>query len=114
MCTLVDKIVQLKSKIQHIGTWSAAALPLRRLCYLPALFFRLLRLIALSFQQGKNSQRFKKIVFFFFTFLKLLTLEFAYLEISQFVEYLCRFLYVTSGNDPIFTDFFGILCQNMR
>jgi hypothetical protein len=30
--------VQIKSRLQHNGTWAAAACPLRRLCYRPAVF----------------------------------------------------------------------------
>jgi hypothetical protein len=31
--------VQLKSKLQHVETWSATAWPLHHLCYCPAVFF---------------------------------------------------------------------------
>ena len=42
------KEIQLTSKLQHTGTWSAAVLPVRRLCCRPAVFYRHLCLIALS------------------------------------------------------------------
>jgi len=41
----IQKAIQLKPKLQHTGTRSAAALPPHRLCYRPAVFFRRLRLI---------------------------------------------------------------------
>jgi hypothetical protein len=59
----VYKDVQLKTKLQHIGTWTAAALPPRRLCYRPAIFFLHLCLIALWFPQVEI-RRFSKMLFF--------------------------------------------------
>jgi hypothetical protein len=43
-----------------LETWSAAASPPRRLCYRPAVFFRQLRLTALSFPQEKIRLSFQK------------------------------------------------------
>jgi len=48
------KWVQLKSKLQHTGTWPSAARPPLRLCYRPAVFFRHLRLILLSFRNPRS------------------------------------------------------------
>lgn len=41
--------VQSKSKLQYTGIWSVAARLPHNLCYLPAVFFRYLHLISLSF-----------------------------------------------------------------
>jgi hypothetical protein len=53
--TCIHKWAQLKSKIQHTGTWSAGAWPPRRLCYRSAVLFRHLRLTALTFPPPKKS-----------------------------------------------------------
>ena len=47
------KGVHLKSKLQHSGTWSAAAWQYYHLCYRPATFFRHFRLLVLPLRQGK-------------------------------------------------------------
>jgi hypothetical protein len=49
----INKGDRLKSKFKHTATCSPAAWQPRHLCYRPAVFFRHLRLIALSFPQGK-------------------------------------------------------------
>ena len=38
VCVCIYEAVQLKTKLQHAGTWSVAASLPRRLCYRPALF----------------------------------------------------------------------------
>jgi len=54
VCVCVHmKGVHVKSKLQQPGTWLAAARQARQLCYRPAMFFRHLRLIVLSFQHGE-------------------------------------------------------------
>jgi hypothetical protein len=63
MCTY--NAIQLKSTLQHTGTQPSAARPPRRLCYHPAVFFCHLRLIALSFPQGKIRRNFKQNYFIF-------------------------------------------------
>jgi len=57
-----------KSELQQSGTWLAAASPPRGLRYRPVVFFRHLRLGALSFQQGKTRCVSKMLLLFFFTF----------------------------------------------
>jgi len=51
---LREKGVYLKSKLQNTETWSSPAWPPCRLCYRPVVFFRHLRLTALSFSQETN------------------------------------------------------------
>jgi hypothetical protein len=70
--TCIYKEVPLISNLQLTGTLSAAGC---LLCYRPTVFFRHLRLTALSFTQRKNQARFLKKIFisFFFYFLKNLT-----------------------------------------
>jgi hypothetical protein len=63
--------VQLKAKLQHTGTWLAAALPPCRLCYRSTVLFCHLRLTALAFPQRKILRAFKTFYCsFFFTFWK--------------------------------------------
>ena len=57
---IIFKAVQLKYKLQHTGTLSAAAWPSRRLCFCPSIFFRHLRPTALPFPQGKIRCAFQK------------------------------------------------------
>jgi hypothetical protein len=60
---------------QHPGTWSAAAQPLRLLCYHPAVFCHPPGILMLSFCQGIVRAGFKmpfSVFFFFFTSLALL------------------------------------------
>ena len=52
---------KVTSKFQHPGARSGAARPPRRLCYRPAVFFRHLRLTALSFSLAKIWRAFKKL-----------------------------------------------------
>jgi hypothetical protein len=67
-CVCLYKAVQLKSRLEHTGTWSAAAHRPRRLCYRPAVFFRyLLSHCAPPFPARKDSVRFKKKYFTIFT-----------------------------------------------
>jgi len=67
ICT--QKRVLLKYWIQHNLTRSAKAWPPHHLCYRPAVFFRLLRLIPRSFTRGKIRRAFKNaILFYFFKF----------------------------------------------
>jgi len=61
----VYKGVQLKSKLKHAGTWSAAAHPPRRLCYRPTVFVRHFRSDCAFFPARKNLARFS---IFLFTF----------------------------------------------
>ena len=61
--------LQPKSKLRHIETWSAVALSTRLLCYRPAIFFRHLRLIVLSFPQETFGARFKYAFELFYLFL---------------------------------------------
>jgi hypothetical protein len=51
--TSVYTRAQLKSRLQHTGTRSAAAWPSCRMYHRPALFFRHLNLVVLSFPQAK-------------------------------------------------------------
>ena len=60
-CDSSCKEVQLKAKLRHTGAWQ----PLR-LCYRPAVFFRHLRLAALSFLRGTIWRAFTKNVFVFY------------------------------------------------
>jgi hypothetical protein len=64
----IQRRVLLKYRIQHNLTRSAKAWPPRHLCYRPAVFFRLLRFIPLSFTRGKIRRAFKKISLFFIFF----------------------------------------------
>jgi len=68
----INKGGHLKSKLQHTGIWSAAAWPPLHLCYHPAVFFRHLRVIALSLPQVKIRSTIHN---FTFWSLKLRTLE---------------------------------------
>jgi hypothetical protein len=61
-----DKPAQLKSKLQHNETGSAAVRTLSRLCYHPAVFFRHLRLVALSLPQNNFGTHLKTIYSIFF------------------------------------------------
>ena len=70
VCVCTYKGVQLKSTLQHTGTWSAAAWQPRSLCYRLAVFFLNLRLLPFSFPQGKLSARFKIVTLCFFLFFK--------------------------------------------
>jgi hypothetical protein len=65
MISYIYKGVKFRSELQHTGTWSAAAWPLRRLCYRPAVFFRHFHLAALSFRQWKIRSDLENILFFF-------------------------------------------------
>jgi hypothetical protein len=66
--TCIYNGVQLKSKLQHTGTWSAAAWPPHRLCYRLAVFFGHLRLTALLFLQSKIRRRFHNCYYFSFAY----------------------------------------------
>ena len=61
VCVCLYKRVQLKSEVWKARMWSAAAWLPRRLCYRPAVFFRHLRLKALSFRRRKFLRTFKKL-----------------------------------------------------
>jgi len=50
-CTCIYSGIQLKSKIQHNGTWLEAAWPPRCQCYLPAVSFHHLPVITLSHRE---------------------------------------------------------------
>ena len=76
----VYKAVQLKSKLHHVVTWSAAARPSRRLCYSPTVFFHHYRLTAHSFLQEKIRGLFHKYFFFFLLFF----LNYASLKLHNF------------------------------
>jgi hypothetical protein len=82
MC--VYMAVQLISRLFHTGTWLAAALLSRPLCYCLAVFFYHLHLIVLSLSQGKIWHAFQKCYFFnyYFTSLKFCKSEIAWLEIA--------------------------------
>ena len=56
--------VHLKSKTRHTGTSSAAVQKCHSLGYRSVVFFRQLRLNALSFPRGQNRLAFKKMSFF--------------------------------------------------
>jgi hypothetical protein len=87
-CVWTYKKIQLKSKPQHNGIWSAAVWPLGTLCYRPAVFFRH-SLIALSLPEEKIRREFQECYFFNFIFCWLSDLgksEIAWLEISQVAE----------------------------
>ena len=57
--------LQMKSRLHHNETWTAAAWTRRSQCYRPAIFFRHLRLITLSFPSEKQiGKRFKIYNFF--------------------------------------------------
>jgi len=64
----VCKAVQLKSKLHHVVTCSAAARPSRSLCYRPTVFFRHFRLTTLSFRKGKMLASFQKYFIFILLF----------------------------------------------
>jgi len=65
----IYKALQLKSKPQHAGAWSAVAWPHCRLSYRPAVFFHHFRLTSLSLpEKKKNSARVEKHVLSVFTF----------------------------------------------
>jgi len=69
-------IFQLKSTLQHTGTWSAAACTPYRLCYRPAVFLHQHRLIAASLPKGEGKKSLfvlKYYCSFFFAFLDALT-----------------------------------------
>jgi hypothetical protein len=51
-------------EIQIPQHWNLAAWPPRRLCYRPAVFFRNLRVIALSLPQGITRRAFQKVFLF--------------------------------------------------
>jgi len=52
-----------KIRLQHAATWSAAEWPLRRTCYLPAVWsFGHVSLTVLSFPQGKIRREFKQMI----------------------------------------------------
>jgi hypothetical protein len=51
------RVFQLKSTLQHTGTWSAAACPPNRLCYPPAVFLHQHRLIAGSLPKGEKRKK---------------------------------------------------------
>ena len=70
--TRAYKGVQIKSKLLHTETWSAAVRPPHRLRYGPGVFFFHRRLMALSFEQGKTLCLFPKCYSWDFSFLKLL------------------------------------------
>jgi hypothetical protein len=63
--------VQIQSRLQHTGTWSAAACPPRRLCYRPTVFVG----HCASSPRMKLQRTFQKRYFGVFTFVKLLSLE---------------------------------------
>jgi hypothetical protein len=60
----IYKAVQLRSKFQHTGTWSADAWPPYRLCYHPEVFSLHLHLIALASLKEKLGS----LVFFYFLY----------------------------------------------
>jgi hypothetical protein len=66
----VYKEVHFKSKLQHTGTWLAAACPTRQLCYRLAVFFLHLLHNALQFPQEKISARVSKMFYFHFVIVK--------------------------------------------
>jgi hypothetical protein len=51
-CMCIYKGVQLKSKLQHVETWSVTAWPLHCPCYCPVVFF--LHLVSLGFHSCKE------------------------------------------------------------
>jgi hypothetical protein len=59
LCTCI-KTIPVEIQTQHFGMWMATAWPPCHLCYCPAVFFLFLRIISLSFQQGKIWCVFKK------------------------------------------------------
>ena len=63
----IYKEVQFKSELQHAGTWSAPAWPPCRLCYRPAVFFRHVHLIALSFRPRHIRSALENILLFSFS-----------------------------------------------
>jgi hypothetical protein len=60
----------LNSELQNAGTWSGAAIPLRLLCYRPAVFFLRLRLFALWFREDKKGSAHFILIFAFQDLLK--------------------------------------------
>jgi hypothetical protein len=62
----IFKGVQLQSKFHGNGTGSAAAQQPSHLCYRPIVFCRHLRLIKLSFPQGKIRRNLKNVINSFF------------------------------------------------
>jgi len=63
-CTRIYEGIQLQYKIQHTGTWLEAAWPPRCLCYRPAVFFRHLRAITLSYCEESFGVLVKKMLLF--------------------------------------------------
>jgi hypothetical protein len=59
----IHKAVQLRSKLQHTGTWSAESWPPHRLCYRPTVFLPPPHIIALAFPQGKIWPTFKNVIY---------------------------------------------------
>ena len=111
------KRVQLKSTLQHTGTWLAAAWQTRRLYYRPAVFFPHFRLFPFSFPPQKNSAHVSKLLlynfFYFFknwvhlklrslncvttTYNKTTTLSFHIPSISVFTKITMRFYAIQWG-----------------
>jgi hypothetical protein len=58
--TCLHKAVNLQSKLQRTGTWSATVWPPRCLRHRPAVFFHHLRLVVFSIPKGKISGAFEK------------------------------------------------------
>jgi hypothetical protein len=80
----VYKRVRLKCELQHIETWRIAVRPPRRVYHRPAIFFRHIRIIALSFPQGKFRRTLKKFyVFLFFILENVLSLKLHNLELRE-------------------------------
>ena len=68
-CTRIYEGIQLQYKIQHTGTWLEAAWPPRCLCYRPAVFFRHLRAITLSYCEESFGVLLKKCYYFKYIYL---------------------------------------------
>jgi hypothetical protein len=64
--TCITKVVQLKSKLLHFGTCSAAAFPPHRMHYRSTVFFLNFYLIALSFPRVNIRWDCQKYYFFYF------------------------------------------------
>jgi hypothetical protein len=64
MCVCVYTAVHLKSKLELIGNWSAAAWPARRLCYRPAVFFHHLQSLPWHSHKEKIRWAFKIVTWF--------------------------------------------------